>query len=188
MVGRDSSSERIELRSIEDEQVAVIRTYQNGECKEQISGMLDFDPLWAPMSDEQVKAKLDERRKEDRTALFGIWSEDEFLGLGHFSADWDTLCPNIHVLIWPEHRRKGYGTEAVTLLLDSCFNHYWAHVVGCGVPDFDEVGLAFAEKLGFKRQGVRRRSGVVDGRFFDSVFLDILRDEFLAMRSQGGGP
>ncbi|MFQ5910846.1 MAG: GNAT family N-acetyltransferase, partial [Thermoplasmata archaeon] len=81
--------------------------------------------------------------------------------------------------------RKGYGTEAATLLLDSCFSHYWAHVVGCSVPDFDEGGLAFAEKLGFKRQGVQRRAGFVDGKFFDSVFLDILRNEFLTARSQG---
>jgi RimJ/RimL family protein N-acetyltransferase len=185
MVGRDTTK-RIELRSVEDEQVAVIRAHQNGECKGHVSGMLDFDPRWAPMSDEQVKAKLDERRKKDRTALFGIWSKDEFLGLGLFSADWDTLCPHIHVLIWPEHRRKGYGTEAATHLLESCFNHYWAHVVGCGVPDFDEGGIAFAEKLGFKRQGVERRAGIVDGKFFDDVFLDILRDEFLSARSEGG--
>jgi len=187
LLGRELSSERIEFRSIEDEQVGVIHKHQNGACREEISGLLDFDPPWALMSRDHIKTKLDEDRKEDRSVLTGIWSKDEELvGLGCFSAGWDTLCPHIHVLIWPEHRRKGYGSEAARLLLEASFNHYYARVVGCSVPDFDEGALAFAEDLGFKRQGFRRRAGVVNGRFFDLVSLDILRSEYLTKKSQGG--
>ena len=178
MLGRETSSARIELRSLEDEDAGVVREYQNGECLLEISELLDSDLPWAPMSKDQVKEKLGEMNKEDRTAISGVWSEEGLIGLAYFSADWDTLCPFISVIIWPEHRRKGYGTEAAKLLLDLCFNNYFAHVVGSSVPDFSEEGLAFAKSLGFKRQGLRRRAGMFNGRFYDSVFLDVLRSEY----------
>lgn len=180
------SPNSIEFRSIEDKEIEAIRKYQNGECRRDVSEFLDFDPSWAPMSTDQIKTKVDEIRKKDRTALFSIWSKgDEFIGLGLFSANWDTWCPHIHVIIWPEQRRKGYGTEAARHLLETSFNQYIAHVVGCYVPEPNEGGVAFAEALGFKKQGVKRRAGVVNGKYFDGIFLNILRDEYLAQHSQG---
>ena len=176
----------IEFRSIEDKEIEAIRKYQNGECREDVSELLDFDPSWAPMSLDQIKTKVDEIRKKDRTALFSVWSKgDEFIGLGLFSAEWDTWFPYIHVVIWPEHRRKGYGTNAARLLLETSFNRYLAHVVGCYIPELNEGGLAFAKVLGFKRQGVKRRAGIVNGKYFDGVFLSILRNDYFAQRSKG---
>ncbi|TET91356.1 MAG: N-acetyltransferase [Methanomassiliicoccales archaeon] len=187
MPRRDLSSERIELRSIESEHLDEIHRYQNGECKMEISSILNFDPPWAPLSKDQIKAKLDEARKEDRTVLTGIWSDqNEFIGLAFFGAAWDPWNPHIQVLIWPDRRRKGFGAETARLLLEASFNHYLAHVVGCSLPDWNEEGIAFAESLGFQKQGVRRRAGVFDGDFYDLVYLDILRDEYLSVRSKEG--
>jgi len=62
-----------------------------------------------------------------------------------------------------------------------------AHVVGAYVPDFSREGLAFAESLGFQRAGVERRAGMKDGRFFDGVFLDLLRREYEGHRESRKG-
>jgi RimJ/RimL family protein N-acetyltransferase len=103
-----------------------------------------------------------------------------------FSSRWDTWNPHLGVIIWPEHRRKGFGTEAVKLLLRAAFDNSVAHVVATGVPDFNKEGLAFAESLGFKNQGAYRRAGVVNGEFFNYVLLDMLRDEYLKLYPKGG--
>ncbi len=179
------SSKRFSLRSVEDEEVAEIRDFQNGECRYEVSGMLDFDPAWAPMSTAQVKSKLEEILKEPRTAVFGIRSTgDELVGVGRFDAEWDPQSPFLQVVVWPEHRRKGYGTEVAGLLLEMCFGQSVARVVGCWVPEWNREGLAFAESLGFRRCGVERRAGMRDGRFFDGVFLDLLRGEYLERRGR----
>jgi len=181
------ASERLCLRSVEAAEIAEIRNLQNGDCRYEISGMLDFDPAWAPMSTDQVKAKLEEVRKEDRTAVFAIWSaREELVGLGRFGAEWDPQCPFLQVVIWPEHRRKGLGTEAATLLLELTFGQSVARVANCWVPAWNTDGLAFAESLGFRRCGIERRAGMRDGRFYDGVFLDMLRGEYLERREKEG--
>ena len=121
----------ISFRSIEQAELEEIHRRQNGadECKE-LSGWLDFDLPWAPMSLDQVKGKLDERRKEARTAFMAVYTRSgAFVGVAYYSAEWDPWCPFVNVFIWPEHRRKGYGTEAARMLLAKCFGESVAHVV-----------------------------------------------------------
>ena len=182
------TSDRISFRSLDEPQVAEIHRLQNSECGHEIAGMLDFEPTWAPMTLDQVKAKLEEARKEERTAVFSIWSNaNEFVGVGHFAADWDPQSPFIHVIVWPKYRRKGHGSEAARLLLEACFGQSQARVVSGWVAEWNQAGLTFAESLGFKKCGVQRRAGIRDGRFFNGAFLDILRSEYLERRSRKKG-
>ncbi len=187
MQRRVLSSERLEFRSIEDEHIEDIHRYMQGDFGTEVGGFLDFDPPWAPVSKDQIKAKLDEMMKKERTRAFTIWSKkEEFIGLAVWGAEWDTWSPYFSVLIWPEHRRKGHGTEAANLLMEASFDHHLAHVVCCAMPDFDERAIAFTESLGFKNQGARRRVGKFNGKYFDYIHMDILKDEYLATRSKRG--
>jgi RimJ/RimL family protein N-acetyltransferase len=184
---RKTSTNRIQFRSIEEEEIKTIHKHQNTDCTYDLVGDLELDLPWAPATLDQIKTKLEEYQKKDRTAIFAIYSnEDEFVGIADFSSRWDSWNPHMGVTIWPEHRRKGLGTEAAKLLLKNAFDTSVAHVVNTGLPDFNKEGLAFAESLGFKNQGAERRAGVADGKFFDFVLLDMLRDEYLKLYPKGG--
>jgi RimJ/RimL family protein N-acetyltransferase len=184
---RDLRTNRIQFRSIEEDEIKAIHKHQNTDCIFELSGELDLDLPWAPATLDQIKAKLEELQKKERTAISAIYSnEDEFVGIAVLSAEWDTWNPHMGVTIWPEHRRKCFGTEVAKLLLEIAFDTSVAHVVNCGMPDFNKEGLAFAESLGFKNQGAERRAGVMDGKFFDYVLLDMLRDEYLELYPKGG--
>ena len=184
---RDLSSDRIQFRSIEEDEIKAIHKHQNTDCTYDLVGDLELDLPWAPATLDQIKAKLAEYQKKEHTAIFAIYSkDDEFVGIADFSSRWDAWNPHMGVTIWPEHRRKGFGTEATKLLLKAAFDDSVAHVVNCGVPDHNKEGLAFAESLGFKNQGAERRAGVIDGEFFDYVLLDMLRDEYLKLYPKGG--
>jgi RimJ/RimL family protein N-acetyltransferase len=177
----------VTLRSLEERELATVHRQQNGGCRYEISELLDHDTPWAPMSLDQVREKVANVRGKDRTALVALWAEsDECIGLGWSSAEWDPWAPGIHVVIWPEYRRKGYGTEAARLLLDLGFAESPAHSMTAYVPDWCAEGLAFAESLGFRRSGAMRRVGRREGRFFDGEFFDLLRDEYLG--PSGDGP
>jgi len=73
---------------------------------------------------------------------------------------------------------KGYGTEAMRLLLGYAFNSLNLHRVGIGVFDFNGRAIKFYEKCGFRREGVLRDGYFCDGAFHDVILMSILDTEF----------
>ena len=100
--------------------------------------------------------------------------------VGHATVDWgwDPHMPECVVAIDPEYRRQGYGTQAVTLLLNYLFDFTVAHNVSNWVGEWNQAGRAFAENLGFKNVGQLRRQSYMQGRFYDEVIFDILKPEW----------
>jgi len=77
-----------------------------------------------------------------------------------------------------EHRNKGYGAEAIRLLLDYGFNILNLHSIMLVVHADNPRGLACYGKVGFKEFGRRRESRMKGGKYIDLVYMDILEDEF----------
>ncbi len=76
--------------------------------------------------------------------------------------------------------RKGYGSEAMELLLDYAFGYLNFHRVAIGVVGSNERALKFYEKVGFKREGIQRDGYYYDHRYQDFVMMSILENEFRA--------
>lgn len=77
-----------------------------------------------------------------------------------------------------ENRSKGFGSEAMTLLLDFCFNTLDMVNVMLTAFSFNERAIAAYKKVGFKEIGRRRQSRFLNGERHDEVFMDILNSEF----------
>ncbi|PKK89756.1 MAG: GNAT family N-acetyltransferase [Candidatus Wallbacteria bacterium HGW-Wallbacteria-1] len=73
---------------------------------------------------------------------------------------------------------KGYGTEALTLLLDFGFNVRNFNNIFLTVKDFNARAIKCYEKLGFKVIGRRREASIFGDRKYDDIFMDMLPDEF----------
>lgn len=186
MARKVSDKKIIKMRSIEDRELAQIYEYQNGACKEEIADLIDHEPVWAAMTLEQVKTKIAEMIKRDRTTLSALYSQErKFVGLAFFTSNWDTRSPHIHVLIWPKYRRKGYGKAAAIHMLDNAFGKGPAHTVGGFTADWNVAGIALAHALGFNKTGVMRRLEIRDGKFYDGIFFGILRSEYYKKRGDG---
>jgi RimJ/RimL family protein N-acetyltransferase len=98
-------------------------------------------------------------------------------GLLRMDRAWRTT--DISVIIWErEEWGKGYGTEAVLLLLDHAFRHLDFNRAAVGVVGFNERALRFWEKVGFRKEGVQRDGYYYDGKYHDFVLMSILEDEF----------
>ncbi|MGE5559427.1 MAG: GNAT family N-acetyltransferase [Chloroflexota bacterium] len=80
---------------------------------------------------------------------------------------------------------KGYGSEAIGLLLDYAFGYQNMHRVAIGVVGFNERAQKFWEKAGFRREGVWRESYFWDHKYHDFVMMSILEDEYRAMYRNG---
>lgn len=83
-----------------------------------------------------------------------------------------------------EEWRKGYGTEAIDLLLDYAFGYLNFHRIEVGVVGFNEAAIHFYEKMGFKKEGITRDGYYYDHQYHDFIMMSILEDEFRELRNR----
>ncbi len=73
---------------------------------------------------------------------------------------------------------KGYGTEATALVVQHAFGELHLNRVQLQVYEYNLRGMRVYEKVGFRREGVLRQEHVYAGRFWDTVVMAILREEW----------
>jgi RimJ/RimL family protein N-acetyltransferase len=75
---------------------------------------------------------------------------------------------------------KGYGTDAMRIILHYAFNELNLRRVGLGVFEYNSRAIRSYEKAGFVHEGRMREAIHRDGKRFDFLFMGIFRDEWLA--------
>lgn len=74
-------------------------------------------------------------------------------------------------------RGRGYGGEAVRLLLDHAFHDLNLHRVSLQVFDTNRVAIRTYERVGFRHEGTLREAAFIDGEYVDVRLMGILREE-----------
>ena len=82
------------------------------------------------------------------------------------------------IFIPAPHRGKGYGTDAVVLLLRFYFAELGYQKCDPIIYAFNEPSLQFHERLGFLVEGRRRRGMFTRGVYHDVVLVGMTREEF----------
>ena len=77
-----------------------------------------------------------------------------------------------------EHRNKGYGAEAVRLVLDYGFRTLNFHNITLSVHADNIAAIACYKKAGFQDAGRRREWIFKNGKYHDVIYMDILESEF----------
>ena len=77
---------------------------------------------------------------------------------------------------------KGYGTDATRLMVQHAFetlnlNRVWLHVY-----EYNQRGIRAYEKVGFRKEGVLRQDTYREGRYWDTIAMAILREEWDARK------
>jgi len=81
---------------------------------------------------------------------------------------------------------RGYGSEAIGVLLDFLFNDMNAHRVWLEVFAENTRAQRAYEKAGFVREGTMRENWFAEGRWMDEHIYSILRSEFNARHNASG--
>lgn len=74
---------------------------------------------------------------------------------------------------------KGFGSEATMLLLEYGFAKLNLNSIQLGVNAENKRAIRTYEKCGFVHEGVRRQFVYRNKRYYDTVMMSVLRDEFL---------
>lgn len=77
-----------------------------------------------------------------------------------------------------EHWGKGYGREAILLVLRYYFDELRYQKALALVYSYNATSLAMHRKLGFVEEGRLRRAKYTNGEFHDSLLLGMLAEEF----------
>jgi RimJ/RimL family protein N-acetyltransferase len=100
-----------------------------------------------------------------RCLLFGLNKVDRTTEVGIFIGEKE---------LWG----KGYGTEALALMLDYAFNLLNMNSVMLGVYAFNERAIRSYKSLGFKEIGRRRQARIIGAAKHDAILMDLLASEF----------
>ena len=73
---------------------------------------------------------------------------------------------------------KGYGTDALRVLLRYTFTELNLHRVSLGVFEYNPRALRSYEKAGFRMEGRQRKLYEREGRRWDGIVMGILREEW----------
>ena len=85
----------------------------------------------------------------------------------------------LHIMIGEKNNQdKGIGTFALTTMLDHAFYNMNLHRIELDVLAYNERAIHLYEKVGFKREGTRRKAVYKNGDFVDMHFYAILKDEY----------
>lgn len=147
--------------------------------------MLDTDParLFSPAS---IKEWLE--KEMDHYALFGIRKLDDdqligFVDLSGIDATARSAWTGIGIGE-SQHWGKGYGTDAMRLLLRYAFDTLNLHRVNLNVFEYNPRGYRSYIKCGFQEEGRVRQVLMKAGKRYDMIYMGILRGEWLALQER----
>lgn len=178
---RVASGERITLRTAEEEDAAFLqRAHANPELRYPLG--------WDVKSCDEIATDLDDNIGHDE--LFLVCLDGEDASPGSPEED-DVRRIGAVVASTPEQFRsgigywlvstvhgEGYGTEAVSLLLDYLFRvRAQPAVYAKALPDNDAT-RGLLESLGFTQEGRARKETFWDGEYTDSTTYSLLREEW----------
>ena len=102
--------------------------------------------------------------------------------IGHISLhDIDHLNRHAFIGIFigeEENRGKGYGAEAIRMVLEYGFKTMNLHSILLSVVADNAAAIACYKKVGFRESGRRREYKFMDGKYIDVIYMDILEGEF----------
>ena len=119
---------------------------------------------------------------EGNTYLFAIVKNEDDKLIGNIElikTDFINRKATLGIMIGEsDERSKGYGCEAIKLLVDFAFNYLNLESINLTVLDFNERAKKCYTKAGFKESGRHRKSRFINGKYYDAIYMDLLKEEF----------
>jgi len=137
---------------------------------------------------EEVAAFVDRQNESHDSYAFAIRriSDSVLLGtIGLYDIEWANRTAWVGVGIGErENWGKGYGSEAMDLVIRYAFDELNLHRLQLTVIDYNPRALKMYEKLGFVREGAYREFIERDGMRHDLILYGLLRPEWRQRRGE----
>ncbi|MCU0481401.1 MAG: GNAT family N-acetyltransferase [Anaerolineae bacterium] len=136
-----------------------------------------------PRTQERYEQWLDAIIKDKETYYFGIRLREDDRLLGNCDIEMENPTSRhgwVGIFIGdPDDWGKGYGTEAMSILVRFGFMELNLHRITLNVFAYNERGIKSYEKVGFVHEGTNREALYRDGTYYDVHLMGILRRDWL---------
>ncbi len=172
------TGEKVTLREVRESDYDRLTEFNNNF---EIWVMADDDPP-APRTRKQVQAEMEEWIKDGTVIPFVIEVDGEIIGdCGlHHLVEHSRTCSFGIALHGDKYLGKGYGRDAVSLLLDFAFRLRNIRRVWLTVNADNERAIRTYKGLGFVEEGRLREHVWQDGAYHDWVYMGLMRTEWEA--------
>lgn len=146
-----------------------------------------FNASYKPVSEGQHQDWFEAIQRRNDVAIFGIrlLETDKLIGSCQLhSINYIHRSAELQIRIGDlSERNKGYGTDAIHLLLNFAFKDLNLNRVYLHVFETNERALRFYEKCGFIKEGVLRQAAYIDGHYLNVLVMAILETDWLQVKS-----
>ncbi|HHX72616.1 MAG TPA: GNAT family N-acetyltransferase [Clostridiales bacterium] len=167
-----------------------LRGVRESDWEEWLDDFCDSDAIrllsWGlelPPSPEMAKAAFaqwaDFKDSKSRI-MFTIETLDEkpVGGINIHSKDEKNGTFSFGIRINRNHRRKGYGSEALRILLRYGFYELRFQKCNSGCVHINEGSIWLHKSVGFVEEGRQRRTIYTNGQYYDHILFGLTREEF----------
>lgn len=142
-----------------------------------------FNSSYKPVTELQHRAWFEAVQQRNDQVIFGIrlLETDQLIGSCQLhSINSVNRTAELQIRLGsPTECGKGYGTEAIRLLLQFAFADLNLHRVYLHVFAGNARAIQAYEKAGFVPEGTLRQAAYVNGQYVDVVVMGILREEYV---------
>jgi len=172
----------VRLRAYEKSDLDSIMKWINDE---EVTDFLGAGMLTYPVSSITEEKFIESAAQSSDTKSFVIetLAEHKYLGGTAFHAiNWLNRSAGLGITIGDKsYWGRGYGTDAMRVMMRLGFDKMNLHRLWLHVYEYNARAIASYNKLGFKREGVLRKERFHRGRYYDTIVMGILEDEFRAL-------
>lgn len=174
--------EKIRLRSLELSDLdSIMENWNDLEFRHNTGSAIPYSRL----NREDFIRNTWNLRKEDKGYFFAIETKDSREFLGHvslFIINKITRSSDLGIFIYnKENWNKGYGTDAMKVILMIGFEYLNLHRIELGVYPENERAISVYRKVGFIEVGRKRKNRFMNGKYRDEIIMDILREEWISL-------
>jgi RimJ/RimL family protein N-acetyltransferase len=174
----------VRLRAYEKSDLdAVMKWVNDEEVTDMLGGEMLVYPVSSLAEEKFIEAAALPSNKQ-KTLVIETLAEPRYIGSISFNViDWHSRHAGLGIVIGDKSLwGKGYGTDAMRVMMRLGFDKMNLHRLWLHVHDYNARAIASYEKCGFKREGLLRQEHFARGQYHDTVVMGILDSEYRAIR------
>ncbi|MFX0033802.1 MAG: GNAT family N-acetyltransferase [Candidatus Hodarchaeota archaeon] len=169
-------SERLKLAPLKREYIeSFLKWLNDPEITQYLTG-------YRPLTQDMEEDWFDNLKKRENAIIFSILLKDNQKLIGNCGIEdihWVNRSATCGLFIGDkENQGKGYGPEALRLLLDYGFSTLNLNRIDLKVYEFNTRAIKCYKKVGFIEEGRKRQATFKNGKYYDDIVMSILHEEW----------
>lgn len=174
--------DKVNLRAMEEADIPLFHRWFNDP---EVTRFLDNVVPALSLAQERALVQRLQEQKDSRNYTITLKDGTPIGSCALRNFDWITRSCEAGITIGEkDYWGKGYGGEALEVLQRIAFESLNLHKVWLTCAEYNERGLRAYQRIGFREEGRLRDARFIDGRYYDTVIMGVLENEWRAKTAQ----